>query len=149
MIDLREKISTKQEFTLKTSSLSKGGRRLAKAAMCILSDFLEDRDLLNELDLALTEACANVVRHAYPEGKGDLQINLTINPGDSVVFEIFDWGCGLDTGKIDFGPPDPEAEGGRGFFLMKKLSDEFDIQSSYGKSVVSLKKIIGEHQWRI
>ena len=41
-------------------------RRLAKDVVDFLSEFLADSDTLHDLDIILTEACANVCRHVWP-----------------------------------------------------------------------------------
>ncbi|MFW5837822.1 MAG: ATP-binding protein [Desulfovibrionaceae bacterium] len=136
------------EFLLKTLSTPGNGRRLSKAAIHLLSDFIRDQDLLHDLDLALTEACANVVRHAYHEGQGELEVVLGVEPGSHVELRIADWGAGLDPARVCYDAPEPTAEGGRGFFLMKNLSDELRIDALDGKNTIYIRKNLRKEQWK-
>ena len=54
-------------FFLKTQAESGPSRQMAKAAMCLLAESVRDKEILERLDLTITEAFANVVRHAYKE----------------------------------------------------------------------------------
>ncbi|MDK2954561.1 MAG: serine/threonine-protein kinase RsbW [Desulfovibrionales bacterium] len=136
------------EFLFKTLSTPSNGRRISKAAIHLLSDYVSDQELLHDLDLALTEACANVVRHAYPEKQGELEVVLGIEPGSHVELRIADWGPGLDPDEVCYDAPEPTAEGGRGFFLMKNLSDELRIEAVNGKNTIFIRKYIRKEQWK-
>ena len=136
------------EFILSTTNQPPASRRLTRAVMAILGDFISNDELLYDLDLALTEACANVVRHAYEGRSGKLEILLRVEPSSHVEFEVADWGRGLNPDSICFDAPDPSAEGGRGFFLMKRLTDDFSIDQSEGKNVIRMRKTIGKESWK-
>jgi serine/threonine-protein kinase RsbW len=124
------------------------GRKLARAAVCFLSEFLADENLVHDLDLALTEACANVVRHAYAGREiGDVRIRLALSPGVEVRLEVTDWGVGFDTRRCD-AKPAPSDEGGRGLFIIKNLADEMHVSCGGGKTVVSLMKKAGPAAWK-
>ena len=53
-------------------------------------------ELLADLKLALTEACGNCVRHAYPDGPGDVSVAYAFD-GDAIEMIVEDQGIGLDT----------------------------------------------------
>jgi serine/threonine-protein kinase RsbW len=82
-------------------------------------------DTVADLKLALTEACSNSVRHAYPGGDGIVEIVYELSP-DSLAIEVADDGEGF--GEIQ---PPPEgadlSEGGLGIAIIKSLADEFEI----------------------
>jgi serine/threonine-protein kinase RsbW len=136
------------DFQFKTLSTPGNGRRLSKAAIHLLSDYIADLDLLHDLDLALTEACANVVRHAYPQRQGELEVVIGVEPGSHVELRIADWGSGLDPKEVCYEAPEPTSEGGRGFFLMKNLSDELRIDALDGKNTIYIRKNIRKDQWK-
>ena len=138
------------EFTLRTTASPLSGRWLAKAAMSILSETIADEERLHEFDLVLSEGCANVVRHAYSEDSpGIMEITLKIEPGDSVEISISDWGHGLDPDKLNISAPPPEAEGGRGLFIMTKLSDDVHVeQDDSGKNSISCRKVMDKSAWK-
>ena len=135
-------------FILNTSALPSTSRKLAKAAVTILAEIIADKDILYNFDLALSEACANVVRHAY-EGRepGDLEIVIRVERPHFVSLEVGDWGSGLDVSPQDVRNAQPEAEGGRGLFIMSELSDSFDVRKDDGKNVVAITINIGDGQW--
>jgi serine/threonine-protein kinase RsbW len=80
-----------------------------------------------DLKTVVTEACNNVVLHAYDEGPGPLQV--TAEPGEAeLVVEVADEGHG-------FRPRASEGEGslGLGLPLIAALSDSFEISGGAGQ----------------
>ena len=53
-----------------------------------------DEELLADLKLAVTEACGNAVRHAYPEGAGEVCVSYIVGE-DSIVMIVEDQGAGI------------------------------------------------------
>jgi serine/threonine-protein kinase RsbW len=135
-------------FKLKTKSTSAAGRRIAKAAACILSESLCDEGLLYDLELVLTEACANVVKHAYGcREPGDLVVKLRIEPFAFVEIEVEDRGVGFGAEACPV-RPDPSAESGRGLFIISRLVDKLSITRHGTRNRVSFRKNIGEASWK-
>ena len=93
-----------------------------------LSALRVDRDDVEDLALAVTEACANVVRHAT--GCPSYRVVIDLDQDDCSV-EVSDWGPGF----VPFEPemPEPEATGGRGLAKMDALVDRADIRSQPGR----------------
>src|SRR3712207_8472400 len=79
-----------------------------------------DADLRTDLALAVGEACANVVVHAYPPGDvGPLIIHAKVN-GSEIVITVCDQGQGM--------VPRPDSPGlGLGLPLIANLSDRLEI----------------------
>lgn len=51
-------------------------------------------EALEDAELAVTEACANAVEHAYADGKGDIEVRFS--PGESELkVSVADWGVGI------------------------------------------------------
>ena len=67
-------------------------------------------EALEDAELALTEACANAVEHAYPDGEGFVEITLSPRD-DEMIVSVRDFGRGMPPGGAD--PP-----GGRGYGLV-------------------------------
>jgi serine/threonine-protein kinase RsbW len=90
-------------------------------------------EVLGDLKLALTEACTNSVRHAYPGREGLVEIVYELHP-DRLVVEVSDRGEGFDP------PPAPTetlgeeelSEGGLGIAIIEALSDELEIGGGEG-----------------
>jgi two-component sensor histidine kinase len=53
------------------------------------------RRMIEDVALAVTEACTNVVRHAYPAGSGELRVRAWREP-HVVVVVVSDDGVGVD-----------------------------------------------------
>jgi len=79
---------------------------------------------LDRIRLALTEACANVVRHAYPEDPGMLDVGVCLGPG-TILVEVWDVGVGVGVAG-DREPQDARA-GGLGLPLIDMLADRVEI----------------------
>jgi anti-sigma regulatory factor (Ser/Thr protein kinase) len=77
---------------------------------------------LERIRLALTEACANVVRHAYPGDPGMLDVVVCLGPR-KIVIEVRDTGVGV-CGAVD---SEPNQAGGLGLPLIGMLADRVEI----------------------
>ncbi len=132
----------------RTTSHPGDSRRLAKDVVEYLArEHLADDDALHDLDIILTEACANVCRHAYGGAPGELEVRLAVNPGAWVELEIVDWGKGFAS-DARFENPGPDSEGGRGLYLMHMLSDRCRVYRQGDENVVFIHKDIGTTRWK-
>lgn len=92
-------------------------------------------DCVDDLLVAISEACTNVIEHA--RANGDYEVTGHVDDG-TCLFKIVDWGRGLRSA-----PPEPEplSESGRGIRLMRALVDDLDIDSAPDRgTVVHLRK---------
>jgi anti-sigma regulatory factor (Ser/Thr protein kinase) len=84
------------------------------------------RQLVEDARLAVTEACTNVVRHAYRELPGGGPLEVVIRPSrDAVSVVVSDFGSGIGPAHAGSGP-------GLGLPLITALADEVDIQHAPG-----------------
>jgi serine/threonine-protein kinase RsbW len=97
-------------------------RRLLR---CALAAFQVDRQDGDDLELALTEACANVVKHAT--GADGIEVRLDVAE-DRCAIDVADNGAGFDASAVH--EPTPDSDRGRGLFLIKALSDNVRMQST-------------------
>jgi serine/threonine-protein kinase RsbW len=75
--------------------------------------------LIEDMRLAVTEACTNVVRHAY---EGDGSVDVVVRPnGDALVVIVEDAGRGI-------GPSPDTAGPGLGLPLIAALTDALEIE---------------------
>jgi serine/threonine-protein kinase RsbW len=96
--------------------------RLALTGLARLQP-LED-ETLADLKLALTEACSNSVRHAYPDADGLVEILFELHP-DRLVIEVADDGGGFEP-TVERGE-DAFVEGGLGIAIIRAIADELEI----------------------
>jgi serine/threonine-protein kinase RsbW len=100
-------------------------RRLLRCALTILH---VDRQSGADLEIALTEACANVVKHAA--GADRFEVRLDVAESHCAI-DVLDNGTGFDpaVAQGDMSPA-AESERGRGLFLIKALSDNVRMHSA-------------------
>ncbi len=114
----------------------------------ILSRSLEvlgvERECTADIELAITEACTNVLDHAR---EGDEYAVSAAISGRLCVIEITDTGAGFDAAALGNQNADPSAEAGRGIQLIRALVDRvrFDARVDHGGTVVHLEKWL---EWR-
>ena len=84
-------------------------------------------DLLADLKLALTEACSNSVRHAYPDGHGRVRISFELHE-DRLVVEVADDGSGFEAEAAAVADGrDDLSEGGLGIAIIRSIADQLDF----------------------
>src|SRR5271163_4294190 len=90
--------------------------------------------------LAVDEALANVIRHAY-KNRHDQEMELDCQAeSDRIVFKLLDSGEAPDPDRICGKPLDDVTPGGRGTHLMKAIMDEMDYERVRGKNQLRLVK---------
>jgi anti-sigma regulatory factor (Ser/Thr protein kinase) len=83
-------------------------------------------DLIEDLRLAATEACTNVVRHAYTHGDPGA-MEISIRPDEDFVHVVVtDRGRGIGTSSDTSGP-------GLGLPLIAAIADSVDLESAPGR----------------
>jgi serine/threonine-protein kinase RsbW len=89
-----------------------------------------DQNAIFSIELAVGEAIANIVRHAYNNQPGfKIHLSLTID-NEKFNLRITDFGRKFD--PVDLPSPnlDTPREGGYGIYLMKKVMDEVTYDTS-------------------
>ena len=82
------------------------------------------------VSLAVTEACGNVVRHAYPAGGGELELTAELD-GGSMVVVVADTGVGMATRSQNPGL-------GLGTALMRATAADVHVDSDGQGTVVRM-----------
>jgi serine/threonine-protein kinase RsbW len=80
----------------------------------------------HDIATALTEACANAVVHSRLGD--DYQVTVSTQSNQCVI-EVADTGIGLDPARITAEPPEPTAESGRGFYLIRACTDRMELRA--------------------
>ncbi|RLK24743.1 serine/threonine-protein kinase RsbW [Micromonospora sp. M71_S20] len=84
-------------------------------------------DCRTDIQLALTEACGNVVVHAV--AAADYTVDVTVND-DQCTIEVSDRGDGFVLPRSQM--PDSSATSGRGLHIVAALVDHLDVVSTAG-----------------
>jgi phosphoserine phosphatase RsbU/P len=102
-----------------------------------------NRRLCNQVELAVNEAVANIMRHSYHGRKNEtILIQGTIYE-DSIVFELFHWGEPMSQLQITAPAFDGSQDHGFGLYLIRNCVDEIAYSTDEeGKSCVRLIKRI-------
>lgn len=124
-----DQLATIREF------VAEAGRQLGLAGKTI-----------RDLQLAVDEACTNVIEHAYGGRGGEIQVR--IEPTDQGLrVTIRDWGQAFDPEAVPVpdvtAPLEQRPLGGLGLFLMRQLMDrvEFEFDAETGNRLVMEKQI--------
>jgi len=107
---------------------------------------IED-EVLADLKLAITEACGNVVRHAYRDDDAVGLVRVTIEVRDSAIaITVEDDGVGLPNqgeGPVD-GLDASDGEGGMGLAIIGAIADELEVgrAGATGGTLLTLRKTL-------
>jgi serine/threonine-protein kinase RsbW len=102
--------------------------------------------VIADLQLAVDEVCANVLRHGYRGQGGELAV--TIQPlRDAVRVTVQDWGVAFDPQAV----PEPDVAtpleqrplGGMGLYLVRQVMDEvlFEFGAEKGNTVTMVRRL--------
>lgn len=96
-----------------------------------------------QLEMAVDEACANIIEHSYGGEKSSneqanglgLRMNLLLQDGNIVV-ELYDYGKGFDFESYSFPAPeqyiDNQQERGLGMYIIHQFVDEIRYERDTG-----------------
>jgi anti-sigma regulatory factor (Ser/Thr protein kinase) len=98
-----------------------------------------------KIELSLVEMCVNIIRYAFPEGRGEISIGISRDES-RVIIEIRDSGRPFDPRQV----PKPEMDevvaagqkGGLGIYLTRQLMDEFEYRREDGQNILTIIKRI-------
>ncbi len=99
---------------------------LARLALAgIARDVPMEEELLADLKLAVTEACGNAVRHAYPDGVGDVSVCYRVS-GETLEVIVEDQGAGIaaDAHAVK---PTAAPDSGMGMSIIRTVVDELVV----------------------
>jgi serine/threonine-protein kinase RsbW len=87
------------------------------------------REVVSDLKLAVTEACTNVIQHAYggDAAAGEIVVRYTVEPG-MLAIEIEDTGSGFELDTA--GGRGRNGGGGNGLMIIRVLTDELSVAST-------------------
>jgi len=97
------------------------------------------------LELAVTEACINIIRYGYAQTSGDIGLAVWLE-ADRIYFEVRDSGRPFDPRQVE--PPNleryirEEIKGGFGVFFMRRLMEGLDYRREEGQNVLTMWKAL-------
>jgi serine/threonine-protein kinase RsbW len=99
-----------------------------------------DPDCVYDFELAMSEACTNVLLHSGPGDQYVVRLDMEDRIGQ---IRVVDLGHGFDSARLQAEGPLPEAERGRGLGLMHALVDrvQFATRPEAG-TIVTLEKAL-------
>lgn len=102
-----------------------------------------DVDTVEDIKLALAEACTNAIEHGCCEGCGEYKIEFSIGR-ECLTISIADEGCGMKKQKIYQPNPKDLREGGLGIFIINTLMDQVEIDTVPETGfTITMKKYLG------
>lgn len=110
-----------------------------------LRDGSEGSDLLAyQLNLVLTEAISNAIRHGGPpDTRHDVRIDILAD-GLNLWVRVYDQGPGFDLDTLPLPDFDSLAEQGRGLFLIRELMDSVRYSRTADGNVLEMRKSLAE-----
>jgi serine/threonine-protein kinase RsbW len=96
-------------------------RRIVRSALNSLGAV---ESIRYDVELALTEACANVVQHAAYSDEYEVTIGIE---GSTCSIDVTDSGHGYDEEALQASMPHPNAEEGRGLHLIRMLTENVQL----------------------
>lgn len=136
-----------EKFELCVNTEMKNLEVIASFLTSIAGKLELDDDVSFALQMAVDEACANVMEHAYG-GHTNGKVCITCQAvGDEVVVRIHDHGRPFDPQSVPRldpnAPLEQRGEGALGLYLMEKLMDsvEFHFHPTKGNTLTMKKRI--------
>ncbi len=92
-------------------------------------------DQIHRIELAVDEACANIIIHAYDRAPGGkIKVHVHADPGRMIVITLIDTGKAFDPDAVPEHNPEVELDsvkiGGLGIYLMRQTMD--DVRFEFG-----------------
>ena len=122
--------------------------RASVAAFCAtMSPTVEE---INDIKTAVSEAVTNAIVHAYPDGDGEISIDVSIYDDNVVDITVTDEGKGVEdvenARKPFFTTRSMDEHSGMGFTIMEAFMDQLEVISAVGRGTsVKMRKKIGSH----
>ncbi len=99
-----------------------------------------DPDLADDVELAVSEACTNAIRHA-PKSEGEDKVIVRLRAySDRLVVEVMDHGEGFDLESVPEPRFDEHPENGYGTYVIRTIMDEVRYeQGSAGNTLTMIR----------
>ena len=134
-------IKMKDRFELKIEGILENLSLIGDFIGDSMRGFGLDEHKTFDVQLAVDEACTNIIEYGYANEGGMIDIACQ-RRGDEIIVVIKDRGKPFDPTSVQ--PPDMNASleerkaGGLGIYFMKKLMDEVRYEFKEGKNVLTM-----------
>ncbi|WZL73170.1 ATP-binding protein [Clostridiaceae bacterium 35-E11] len=99
---------------------------------------------IEDIKVAVAEACTNAIKHGLCHNHDNFHINFCVDQ-DKMTIDIIDEGSGFSCTNIQEPDLTNPREGGLGIFIIKSLMDEVEVISDIGKGTkMKMTKYLGE-----
>jgi len=98
-----------------------------------LKDLAVSAESIDDIRLALSEACTNVILHSGTDDEYEVRLEVS---GEVCEIRVIDAGRGLDYAKVRGEDPDPMSPRGRGLAIIRSLADTVEFQSAPEKGTM-------------
>lgn len=87
-------------------------------------------DFIYLIELAISEICTNIIKHAYAGQKGEINGRVTLL-NNGVQLDFYDQGASFDPNSVPEPTPDPHnlSEGGYGLHIVRQIMDVVSYES--------------------
>jgi serine/threonine-protein kinase RsbW len=117
-----------------------GTVRMTAASIASHAGF--DIEAIEDIKVAVSEACNNTVVHACKAHVAEFEVEFASSE-EALVITVSDAGLGYDTATYEEPVPGELQEGGLGIFIIRALMDEVNITSERGTGTsICMKKYI-------
>lgn len=108
-----------------------------------------DSKMVNKINLACEEALVNVIKYAYSDKVGDVEITYKIIYGEKgMQIEIIDWGISFNPLSIEKPNIDAPIEerpiGGLGIYMVLNIMDKVNYRRDQDRNIFTMIKFLPE-----
>jgi serine/threonine-protein kinase RsbW len=123
-VTARPPTRSRSELSLKLAAEARYVAVVRRALETLLEGATADAQAIADVNTTVTEACMNVVRHAYRDAAGQVEVDARLDPGRLAV-SVRDRGRGIRSPRTN-----GASSAGLGMFLIRALSDELEVRTA-------------------
>ena len=117
---------------------------LATGASRLVLETIKDpylpKSLVDEVELAVSEACTNAIRHgADDDASAAVTVRFVLSE-TQLVIDVSDQGAGFDFEEIPVPEFEKHPEGGYGLYIIRQIMDEVHYTRDNERNIFTMKK---------
>ena len=144
-MDIHNGVILRMKFNFQTDAKAENLAKIADFIFQSMNEFDLDKKIVYQIQMAVDEACTNIIHYAYPEKKGKIHIVCSKKEGQ-ILIVIEDCGESWDPKSVK--KPDLDADlgeleiGGLGIHFIKTFMDQVIYHREKGKNVLTMLKSV-------